>query len=259
MIPITDALDDPRLFGPWFSGPSWATWKAVLKAAFCIPMGADELRLFRTVAERDPPRKRVRELWCIAGRRAGKDSVASAIACYAAGFVDYGPVLRPGERATVLCLAVDKAQASIIQRYTQAYFERVPLLRPLVTRAAGDGVELSTGAELIVLASNFRNVRGRSISLVVLDECAFWQSELTANPDVEVYQALVPSLATLPGSMLIGISTPYRRSGLLWQRHKDFYGTDDDVPGGARAFPHVQSDVAREDRPRGAEARSCGR
>jgi hypothetical protein len=67
----------------------------------------------------------------------------------------------------------------------------------------------------------FRNVRGRSVALAVFDECAFWQSELTANPDVEVYQAVTPSLATLPGSMLIGISTPYRRAGLLRQKHRD--------------------------------------
>ena len=30
MIDIVQALDDPNLFGPWFSGPSWSTWKAVL-------------------------------------------------------------------------------------------------------------------------------------------------------------------------------------------------------------------------------------
>jgi hypothetical protein len=109
MIDIVQALDDPNLFGPWFSGPSWSTWKAVLKGAFCIPMDEGERKLFRAVAERDPPKKRVRELWAIVGGRGGKDSIASAIACYAAGFIDYRKVLRPGERASVLCLAVDKA------------------------------------------------------------------------------------------------------------------------------------------------------
>jgi hypothetical protein len=56
MIPITDALVDANLFGPWFAGPSWSTWKAVLKGAFCLPMDAAELKLFRAVAERDPPK-----------------------------------------------------------------------------------------------------------------------------------------------------------------------------------------------------------
>jgi hypothetical protein len=242
MMDIVRALDDGNLFGPWFSGPSWATWKAVLKGAFALPMGSEELALFRTVAERDPPRRQVRELWAIVGRRGGKDSIASAVACYFSAFIDWRSlgVLRPGELASVLCLATDKLQAQIIKRYTQSYFAKVPLLRPLVEREAVDGLDLSTGAELLILASNFRSVRGRSIACVVLDECAFWQSEQTANPDAEVYQALVPSLATLPGAMLIGISTPYRRAGLLWEKHRNHYGINDDdvlvVRGPSRLF-----------------------
>ena len=242
MIDIVQALDDPLLFGPWFSGPSWATWKAVLKAAFCIPMDEGEIKLFRGVAQRDPPKRRVRELWAVVGRRGGKDSVASAVACFAAGFIDYRKTkaLRPGERASVLCLAVDKQQASIVEKYARAYFTEITLLRGQVKRETADGLELTTGAELDVLASNFRGVRGRSIACVIMDEVAFWRSETTANPDVETYQALVPSLATIPGAMLIGISTPYRRAGLLYQKWKDYFGQDDDdvlvVHGASRAF-----------------------
>jgi hypothetical protein len=109
-----------------------------------------------------------------------------------------------------------------------------------VKRETADGLELTTGAELDVLQSNFRNVRGRSVACVILDECAFWRSETTANPDVEVFQALTPSLATIPNSLMIGISTPYRRAGLLWQKHRDFFGVDDDdvlvVHGASRVF-----------------------
>jgi hypothetical protein len=116
----------------------------------------------------------------------------------------------------------------------------VALLKPLVTRETSDGLELSTGAELIVLASNFRNVRGRSIACAIFDEAAFWRSELTATPDTEAYQAVLPSLATLPGSMLIGITTPYRRAGLVYQKHRDHYGQNDDevlvVRGPSLAF-----------------------
>ena len=35
---IVEALDDPNLFGRYFSGESRATWKAVLKAAFALPL-----------------------------------------------------------------------------------------------------------------------------------------------------------------------------------------------------------------------------
>lgn len=54
-INIIDALDDPALFEPWFAGPTWAGWRAILKAAFALPMSEQEEALFREVAERAPP------------------------------------------------------------------------------------------------------------------------------------------------------------------------------------------------------------
>jgi hypothetical protein len=229
MLTISEAIDDASLFGPWFSGPSWALWRAILKGAFAIPMSEAEIELFRGVTERDPPKKRVRELWIVAGRRAGKDSIASLIAAWFAAFENYGDVLRPGETANVLCLAVDKTQAKIVLNYTRAYFERVEMLRPLVTREVADGLMLSTGAEIAVLSSNYRSVRGRSIALAIMDEVAFMRSEeSSASPDVETYAALVPGLATIPGSMLIGMSSPYRRGGLLYEKWRAHYGKPDD-------------------------------
>ncbi len=68
---------------------SWALWLVILKAAFGLPLIEDERDLLYRVAEREPPGRRVRELWVIAGRRAGKDSVASLIAAWFAAFVDY--------------------------------------------------------------------------------------------------------------------------------------------------------------------------
>ena len=228
MIDLIDALDDPALFQPWFAGPSWGPWRAVLKAACGHWLDDDELTLFRQVAQRDPPSRRVRELWIVAGRRAGKDSIASAIAAHAAGFVDYGHVLRPGELASVLCLAVDKLQAKIVLRYAKAFFERIPMLAELVTRETADGLDISTNAELSVIASNFRAVRGRSIALAILDECAYWRDETSASPDVETYTALLPGLVTVPDSMLIGMSSPYRKAGLLYTKWQDHFGMPHD-------------------------------
>ena len=230
MIDLIDALADDQLFGPWFVGDSWRPWRAVLKSACGHKLDDNELEIFHTVARRDPPPRRVRELWVVAGRRAGKDSVASAVAAHASGFVDYGPVLRPGELASILCLAVDKLQAKIVLRYTKAFFDRIPMLAELVTRETADGLNLSTQAELSVIASNFRSVRGRSIALAILDECAFWRDEASTSPDVETYNALLPGLVTIPGAMLVGLSSPYRKAGLLYQKWKDHFGKcEDDV------------------------------
>jgi hypothetical protein len=226
MITASAAIGDDHLLGAAFRGASWSTWRAVLRAAEGLPLDDDQHRDFCRVAEREPPARRVRELWCIAGRRSGKDSIASAIAA-AVAMNDYRAHLRPGERATVLCLACDRAQARIITRYTTAYFREVPLLAPLVQRESDDGLELSNGVEIIVGTNSFRAVRGRTIAIAIFDEVAYWRDEESTTPDVETYNAVSPGLVTLPGAMLIGISTPYRRAGLLFDRWRKFYAKPD--------------------------------
>ena len=71
---IDEALCDPRLLGAALGDPtSWQTWRAVLRAAFGLELNRDEARAFGSVAgSRKPPSQRVRELWAIVGRRAGK-------------------------------------------------------------------------------------------------------------------------------------------------------------------------------------------
>jgi hypothetical protein len=226
-INIADALDDPHLFGPFFSGPSWDGWRAIIRAANALPMTPQQLVTFGQLAGgRDPPKRRVRELWVAAGRRAGKDSVASASATVAALQPYEG--LRPGEPPTILCLACDKPQARIILRYIRGYFEQIELLQGLVARETADGLELTTGAEILVMANSFRSVRGRSYACVIFDEAAFFRDETSANPDFETYNAVVPGMSTIPGSMLIGISTVHRRAGLLYQKCRDHHGKNDD-------------------------------
>jgi hypothetical protein len=229
-VNIVEALDHPHLFEPWFSGPSWDAWRAILKAAFALPMTAAELATFRTLAERDPPDAPVRELWIIAGRRSGKDSIASLSAAYVAAFVDYRSVLRPGERALVMCLAVDRDQAGIVAKYTKGYFDEIPLLKGMLVGPGTDqDFELSTRAEVAIHTNSFRAVRGRSIAACVMDECGYWRSADSANPDVEVYNAVSPGLSAPLKGLLVGISSPYRRAGLLFEKWKAHYGKPGDV------------------------------
>jgi hypothetical protein len=228
-IDIVSAMNDKALFEPWFPGATWDGWRAVLKAAFALPMSADEVEFFRSVAERDPPTRRVKELWCVCGRRAGKDSVASVIAAHSAALFNEGHRLRPGERALVACLATDRDQAKIVLGYTRSYFTDVELLKGMVQRETATGVELSNNVDIAISTNSFRAVRGRPILCAILDETAFWLDENSANPDEEVMAALKPALASLPNSMVIGISSPYRKKGLLYNKFKKHFGKDGDV------------------------------
>jgi hypothetical protein len=99
----------------------------------------------------------------------------------------------------------------------------------MIERETSSGFELSNGVDIAIATNNFRAVRGRAVLAAILDEVSFYQSDSSTSPDVETYRALMPGLATLPGSMLIGISSPYRRAGLLHQKYKDHYGRAGDV------------------------------
>jgi len=225
---ILTAMD--TTFAKWFEGPSWDTWRAILKAAFCLPMDGDEMALFKAVSGgRSAPKRRVRELWVIGGRRGGKDSVASLIAVYMAAFFQVGlDKLRPGERAQIQCLAVDRDQSKVVLEYIRSFFDHNKTLDNLVMRRTRDGLQLVNGCDIVVATNSFRAVRGRSVLVSIFDECAFWLNERSARPDTETYNAVLPSLATLPGSMLVGISTPHRKSGLLFTKFRKYFGVDDD-------------------------------
>jgi hypothetical protein len=153
---IIDALDDPALFAPSFKGASWTNWRTILKAATALPMDAAETEFFRTVAGgRDPPTKPVRELWIAAGRRSGKDSIASALACHAAALFDQGDKLRGGEKPLVALLACSRVQSSIVLGYIKAFFTDIPMLSALVTRETATGFELCNAVEVAVATNSF--------------------------------------------------------------------------------------------------------
>src|SRR6202035_1744541 len=90
-LTIERALRDRNLFGNAFSSlASWGTWLAVLKSAFAIKLTHEDLKAFKAVAsDLTPPSHRVRELWCIAGRRSGKSRMAAAIGAFLGACVNH--------------------------------------------------------------------------------------------------------------------------------------------------------------------------
>jgi hypothetical protein len=240
-VPIGTALCDPMLLASGLIPPaSWATWGAVLKAAFGEHLNRQDRRAFEAVAgSRKPPARKVSELWAIVGRRGGKSRIAAAIAVYIAVFLDHGAKLSAGEVGMILVLAASRAQAAVVFGYIKGFIQASPLLSRQVESETTDEIRLKGNIVVAVHPNSFRTVRGRTLLACVFDELAFWRDDTTANPDTETYTACLPALATTNG-MLIGISSAYRRAGLLHAKYRDHFGRDSDdvlvVRGGTVAF-----------------------
>lgn len=228
IITFAEACRDPHLFGDWFSGETWENWRVIDKAMFGEPLTAEELAIFEELTGRDvAPDATAKEIWLIIGRRGGKDVKSSALASYLATIgverYDWKSRLVGGERGVVQLLAVDRDQAKVAFRYMSSMFEK-PILRQMVDRDTADTIELKNGFAIEVTTSDQRRVRGRTVVAAIFDEVAFWKSENTNSPDVDVYRAVKPAMATMPGAMIIGISSPYARKGLLWRQYQRHYG-----------------------------------
>jgi hypothetical protein len=246
-IGIDEALENPRLLGAALGQlDSWMVWSVALRAAFGLPLDELDRRVFRAIAgDRDLPKRRVQELWAVAGRRSGKSRIAAATAIYLALFVKHK--LSPGEKGMVLVIAGTTDQAGVVFDYMRGFIEASPALAREVLAFKQREIVLKNGIVITVHSNSFRHVRGRTAVAIVLDEVSFWRDENTATPDREVYTAVKPMLSTT-GGVLIGISTPYRKLGLLHAKWRDHFGVDANdilvIQGTTRVFNPTLSDAA---------------
>jgi hypothetical protein len=227
-IDIARAFDDRNLLGAALEDPTtWATWRVILKAAHGLPLDDDEAATFSNLAGgRTAPTQRVSELWCVAGRRSGKSRMAACVAAYTAAFSQHR--LAPGEVGHVLVLAPSRDQAKETHGYVAGFLSSSPILRQQVESIGAEEIRLRGRISIGTHAASFRTVRGRTLLAAIFDESAFWRDETSALPDIETYRAVLPALASTNG-LLVGISSPYRRIGLLHQKHRDHYGKEGDV------------------------------
>ena len=218
----------PHLFAGHFDGASWQAWRVILKAMFGLPLAEDDAAFFRRVTQREGvPTRPARELWAIVGLRGGKSRVAALLAVWLGCFKEY--TLTPGERGVLMVLAADRRQARVVLGYIVALIDAVPMLSALVERRTADAIHLKTGISIEVYTASFRSVRGYTVIAAICDEIAFWRTDESANPDTEILNALRPAMATVPGSILVCISSPYARRGELWKAHRQHYGQDSDM------------------------------
>jgi hypothetical protein len=227
-VNIIEALDDAALFKPHFRGNTWQSWRTFLASLFGLAMDEAGLALYRAHTARvDPPATAFKETALIIGRRGGKSRVLALIAVFLACFRDYSEFLAPGEVATIAIIAADRRQARSIFRFTLGLLKAVNLLAAMVEDDTSDSITLTNGVTIEIATASFRVTRGYTFAAVLADEVAFWRSDDSANPDQEIINAIRPGLATIPGSMLLIASSPYRKRGVLYSTYTRHYGKND--------------------------------
>lgn len=224
---ILQVCEDKNLLGGAFKNfETWRPWMIFLRALFGLEVqDSADLELFRQCTELAmPPKEKIRECAAICGRRSGKSYISAIIAVYLACFKDWKPYLSPGERGMIFIIAVDRSQARIIKEYVSGILNSSRVLAGMIQRDLPEQIDLKNRVSIIIKTNSYRSVRGFSILCAILEETAFWRSDFSSNPDREVVAAIRPALATIPESLMISISTPYARRGVLYDTFKRSFG-----------------------------------
>ncbi len=226
---LIEAIDGP--FAGWLGDPlPWKPWRTFLKTLSGVPLTDDETTLFQKCTGRTVPFPApISEAWIVVGRRGRKSAIASTLAVYSSVFRDWSDCIAPGETARFIVVAVDKAQAKIVRNYSEAILRSHPQLETLIKSTTQESILLTNGIEILIVANSFRSIRGPAIVGAIFEECAFWRSDESATPDREVLRAVKPSMLTTKkhGALLIGISSPYSKKGLLYEKYKENFGNNE--------------------------------
>ncbi len=220
-IDIITAIRDPNILGDALSPAQ----EAGLRTLYGLPVAGDQAALVARCTGRVAETREYREAAFICGRRSGKsDKLAANISIYESFFRQHR--LSAGERGVCLLMAQNLRAAQVVSGYIKGKIERSPILSQHVLASRALELDLDNGITIAIHPSSFRAIRGLSVITAILDEAAFWFTELeSANPDVEVLRAVRPATATHPNAKIIIVSSPYAKVGVLWDlwqnRHDD--------------------------------------
>ncbi len=180
--------------------------------------------------------KKYSEAWIVCGRRAGKtDRLASTILAYESLFGGHEEYARKGQRIYCFQIAQDQRMAQYSLHFIRATIESSPVGIKLIEQVTADRIDLTNGVTIKCLPPTLKAVRGFACPVAVMDEVGVWyQDSDSANPDYEIYRAIRPAQMQFPDRVLVGVSSPWNKNGLLWTNYAA--GTE-----GRNAPKHEQS------------------
>jgi hypothetical protein len=226
---IVEAINNSKLFKPLFRDlETWKTWtNVVLKAAYGLPLSRSELKVYQTITGRKKaPKRPVKTLVIVAGRRSGKSFIISVKAVYQGLFFNYRPFLSPGERGVIQIIAADRQQSRTIFNYCSGILHSNPAFEACIVNETKERIELNTQVDIEIQTASFRTIRGKTVVSALCDEIAYWMAD-GSSPDTEIINAIKPGMLTIPHACLDMLSSPYARRGVLWEYYQEYWANDE--------------------------------
>lgn len=215
-LSLSDSVRDDRNWSEldyWFASQGRGTF--------------DELGYLLAVDRSDSPiysPEEFNEAWLNEGVRSGKSSIASFIVCYEATCGGHEAFLRQGRVGVCFQVAQDLRQAKYALHDIVANLEGMSFLgKDRIKAVTADRISLWNNMVIATTPPTVKSVRGYDSPVAVQDEVAIWYQDAdSANPDFEIYRQLKSRQAQFNPSAvkLVGISSPWNKGGLLWQRCK---------------------------------------
>ena len=99
-----------------------------------------------------------------------------------------------------MCLACDGEQAKIVLDYSRSYFSDIELLRDWIMRETANGFALDNGVDVAISTEQLSQPCAAVPCCAPCSMSRLLASQDSASPDEEVYRAVTPGMATIPGS-----------------------------------------------------------
>ncbi|MBA2634294.1 MAG: hypothetical protein H0U86_15070 [Chloroflexi bacterium] len=167
-------------------------------------------------------------LW---GRQGGKTThFASPLAVFE-GVVNHAAHTAGRRGRPVILIVANSQRQAELTREAIGDILATPSLAGFVESATQEQIRLRTGLDIVVVPTNARTIRGRSVCVAILDEFALAVdadgSLLSPQAAGEILSAIRPAMVTFAHAKLIVTSTPRGRSGPFYDLFKEASGDAD--------------------------------
>lgn len=132
----------------------------------------------------------------LSSRQSGKSTIVTVYALWKVCFFEH-------QRIAIVANKGETAE-QIFERIKMS-FEDLPLyLKPAIKSWRKNGFDLSNGSSIFISSASTSAIRGRSINILIIDECAHIQNDLMK----ELWKSVVPAISSNKNGEIIVISTP---------------------------------------------------